>query len=117
KCGTTNIYSVCHHCARPMCERDSRFAFRVSGSLARDPGMSGKPASSEYDGLKLDSTHAAVYHCEEHDHQINTPGRLVIIGAAVAAVGLIVTFAATLPGIVILLAGAAVAVYGVIKVR
>jgi hypothetical protein len=100
-----------------MCERHSRFAFRVAGNLARNPGASGKPASSEYEGLKLDSAHAAVYHCEEHAHEVKAPGRLVIIGAVVAAVGLIVTFAATLPGIVILLAGAAVAVYGVIKAR
>jgi len=51
-----------------MCEKDSPYAFRAAGKLARDPGTSGKPRSREYGGLKLESPQAAVYHCEEHDH-------------------------------------------------
>jgi len=100
-----------------MCEKHSSLAFRVSGKLARDPGPSGKPASQEHGGLKLDVRQAAVYHCEEHDHAVNGPGRFVVIGAAIAVIGLIVTFISTVPGIVVLLAGVAVAAYGVVRVR
>lgn len=117
RCGSTGIYSVCHHCAKPLCEKHSPLAFRVAGNLARDPGTTGKPASAEYGGLNLDSVQAAVYHCEEHDHAVNRPGRLLIIGAIIAVIGLIVTFFATVPGVVVLLAGLAVAAYGVMKMR
>src|ERR1039458_1185624 len=103
RCGSTDIYSVCHHCAKPMCETHSPFAFRVSGKLARDPGTSGKPASQEHGGLKLEPPQAAVYHCEEHDHAVNGLDRWVVIGAAVAVIGLIVAFFAAVPGIVVLL--------------
>ncbi|MGO9082041.1 MAG: hypothetical protein ACLQDY_23900 [Streptosporangiaceae bacterium] len=117
RCGSTDIYSVCHHCAKPMCENHSPFPFRVAGKLARDQGTSGKPASQEYGGLKLETPQAAVYHCGEHDHAVNGLGRLVVIGAVIAVIGLIVALFATVPGIVVLLAGVAVAAYGVVKVR
>ena len=117
RCGSTDIYNVCHHCAKPMCEKHSPFAFREAGKLVRGPGASGKPASSEYGGLKLDSAQAAVYHCEEHDHAVDGQGGSVIIGAILAVIGLIVTLFATVPGIVVLLAGVAVAAYGVVKMR
>jgi hypothetical protein len=117
RCGSTDIYSVCHHCAKPMCEKHSRFAFRVAGKLARDQGSSGKPASKEYGGLKLETTQAAVYHCEEHDHAVNWLDRFVIIGAIIAVIGLIVALFTTVPGIVVLLAGVAVAAYGAVKMR
>ena len=107
-CGVTDIYSVCHHCAKPMCERHS---------LAREPGTPGNVASDEYGGMRLERAHAAVYHCKEHDHRVKKPVRLVVIGAVVFAVGLLVAFIAALPGILILLAGAAVGAYGIIKLR
>jgi len=100
-----------------MCEKHSPFAFRAAGKLARDQGTSGKPASQEYGGLKLETPQAAVYHCEEHDHAVNGLDRLVVIGAIIAVLGLIVAFFAIVPGIVVLLAGVAVAAYGVFKVR
>jgi hypothetical protein len=117
RCGSVDIYSVCHHCAKPMCEKHSPFAFRTAGKLARSPGASGKPASAEYGPLKLDSTQAAVYHCEEHDHTVRGQNSLTIIGAIVAVIGLIVVAIATVPGIVILLAGVAVAAYGLMRTR
>jgi hypothetical protein len=42
---------------------------------------------------------------------------LVVIGAVVAVIGLIVVFVATVPGIVVLLAGVGVAAYGVFKMQ
>ncbi len=117
QCGSTDIYSVCHHCAKPMCEKHSPFAFRAAGKLARDQGTSGKPASKEWGGLKLDPLQAAVYHCGEHQHAVNLLDRLVVIGATIAVIGLIVALFAIVPGIVILLAGVAVAAYGVVKMR
>lgn len=117
KCGNTDIYSVCHHCATPMCERHSRYAFRVGGTPARDPGASGKPASSEYGGLKLDSAHAAVYHCDDHYHVVRMPGRVLIIAGVIFVVGLIMALVITLLGILILLIGAAIGVYGLVKWR
>jgi hypothetical protein len=100
-----------------MCEKDSRFAFRAGSQLARDPGTSGKPASQEYGGLKLETPQAAVYHCEEHEHTVSGLDRLVIIGAVVAVIGLIVVFVAVVPGIVVLLAGVGVAAYGLVKMN
>jgi hypothetical protein len=117
RCGSTNIYSVCHHCARPLCEKHSPLAFRAGGAPTRDPGASGKPASSEYAELKLDSAQAAVYHCEEHDHAVAGLGGLVVVGAILAVIGLIATFFFTVPGIVVLLAGVAVTAYGVVRMR
>jgi hypothetical protein len=61
-----------------MCAKHSPFAFRAAGKLVRDPGTSGKPASQEYGGLKLEAPQAAVYHCEEHDHTVNGLGGLVV---------------------------------------
>ena len=116
-CGSTDIYSVCHHCAKPMCEKHSPFAFRVAGKLARDQGPSAKLASQEYGGLKLETPQAAVYHCEEHDHAVSGLGRLLAIGSAIAVLGLIVALFAALPGILILLAGAAVAGYDIYKMN
>jgi hypothetical protein len=115
RCGSTDIYSVCHHCAKPMCEKHSPFAFRAGGTLARDPGTSGKPASQEYGGLKLEAPQAAVYHCEEHQHTVSGLDRLVVIGAVIAVIGIIVAIFATVPGIVVLLAGVAIAAYSVVK--
>jgi len=100
-----------------MCEKHSPFAFRAAGKLARDQGTSGKPASKEWGGLKLDPLQAAVYHCGEHQHAVNLLDRLVVIGATIAVIGLIVALFAIVPGIVILLAGVAVAAYGVVKMR
>jgi len=117
RCGSTDIYSVCHHCAKPMCEKHSPYAFRVAGKLARDQGPSGKLASQEYGGLKLDIPQAAVYHCEEHDHTVHGLDRFVVIGAVVAVIGILVTIFAAVPGIVLLLAGAGVAGYGVYRLQ
>jgi hypothetical protein len=117
KCGSPDIYSMCHHCAKPMCEKHSQLGFRASGKPARDPGTSGRPASAEFGRLKLDNAQAAVYHCEEHEHTVNGAVGWVVIGAIIAVIGLIVTLLATIPGIVVLVAGVAVAAYGVVKMR
>jgi hypothetical protein len=55
-----------------MCAKHSPAAFKVWRNLVRrterEPGRGAKPASSEFSGLKLESSRAAVYHCHEHRH-------------------------------------------------
>lgn len=89
QCGSTDIHSVCHHCARPMCARHESAAARerppVPPAAAAggpgapagpaDPGAEAgdqeiRPTSREYAGLKLLPAQAAVYHCEEHQHTV-----------------------------------------------
>jgi hypothetical protein len=96
QCGSTDVRSVCHHCARPMCAYHGSVAVReraadspggldVSGApsgpgVSGSPGVSGaeeevdipdtRPASREFAGLKLLPIRAAVHHCEDHDHNV-----------------------------------------------
>src|SRR5215469_10543754 len=68
ECGSNEIFSVCHHCQKPMCKEHSPLAY-----LAPEPGRSAdeaKPASREFAGLKLGGTKEAVYHCKEHAHTV-----------------------------------------------
>ena len=52
KCGSPVVFSLCHHCARPMCEKHSPFAFRQAGTPVREAGDDArdavKPASLEF---------------------------------------------------------------------
>lgn len=97
QCGSTDIRSVCHHCARPICARHEAGADRerVTGSSAASgaPGVpagpsapvgsgspgddlggpDSRPVSREFAGLKLLPIREAVHHCEDHGH---TVGRL-----------------------------------------
>jgi hypothetical protein len=75
KCGSPVVFSLCHHCARPMCEKHSPFAFRQAGTPVREAGDDArdavKPASLEFAWLKQsDPRRAAVYHCAEHAHTV-----------------------------------------------
>ena len=68
ECGSTEIISLCHHCARPMCAAHCSNAFQASGA-----GVDGsaQPASKEFGWLKQsDPRRGAVYHCGEHDHKV-----------------------------------------------
>ena len=65
KCGSPVVFSLCHHCARPMCEKHSPFAFRQAGTPVREAGDDArdavKPASLEFAWLKQsDPRRAAV---------------------------------------------------------
>src|SRR5215831_8280457 len=74
KCGSYPIFSVCHHCQKPMCQEHSPLAYREAGKLVRAPsgstGEAATPTSREFAGLKLGRTREAVYHCEEHSHVV-----------------------------------------------
>ncbi len=113
ECGSDRIFSVCHHCQKPMCEEHSPLAYREAGKLVQAPSGSSdeaRPASREFAGLKLGGTKEAVYHCENHAHIVRGGLiGLIGIGAGLAVLGLIVLFFAVLPGLVLLLIGAGTA--------
>lgn len=106
-----------------MCEDHSEFAFREAGKLVRAPSggdEQARPASREFAGLKLGGTREAVYHCDDHKHVVGSDlTRLIGIGIGIAVLGVIVLLFAFLPGLVLLLAGAALAgiAFGVRKMR
>jgi hypothetical protein len=88
ECGSTDVRSVCHHCARPMCARHGSLAVGEgadgspgtdTGGAGREPGAAdgmapngadARPASREFAGLKLTPIRAAVHHCADHDHVV-----------------------------------------------
>jgi hypothetical protein len=107
-CGSTDIFSVCHHCQQPMCGQHSPPAYLESGKPVATPAGSGdgaRPVSREFAGLKLGGTREAVYHCDEHAHVVRGLSRFVVIGAAAAVLGVIVLLFAPLPGVLLLLIG------------
>jgi len=123
ECGSDEIFSVCHHCQKPMCQEHSPPAYREAGKLVREPSTSGddaRPASREFAGLKLGGTKEAVYHCEQHAHVVGGPLTGVIgTGVGIAVLGVIILTFALLPGLVLLLVGAGLAggAFGVRKTR
>jgi len=114
-CGSTDVFSLCHQCARPMCGKHSPFAFRSAGKFDRKPGSSGKSASAEYGGLKLDAVQAAVYHCEDHSHSVGMNRRLLFFGSVLVVVGLALLSVAGAAAILILLIGGAAAGYALLR--
>ncbi len=117
RCGSITIYSLCHHCARPMCRAHSPMAFRQGGQPVSEVGEaahdSAKPASREFAWLKQsDPRRTAVYHCEDHAHSVRNTSALIGIGAGLAVLGVIVALFAVLPGLVLLLAGGGLGVWG-----
>ncbi len=100
RCGSPDIFSLCHHCAKPMCKEHSPAAFDTTG----------KPVSREFGDLELTHHQQGVYHCDEHAHVVK--GRLtslIWVGAGLAVVGVIVAFLSLVPGLVLLLAAGATA--------
>jgi len=104
QCGSTDIRSVCHHCARPICAQHGSVAVRERAtSLSAGPDATGapgglgasggpgspsaladldtRPTSREFAGLKLLPVQAAVHHCEDHDHTVG----LLSAGVTVAS--------------------------------
>lgn len=112
QCGSTVIFSVCHHCARPMCQDHSPPAFRDAGRPVRVPNAAAddqaRPASREFAGMKLGGTREAVYHCADHAHIVRS-NLIGYIGVGVAALGVIVLILSVLPGLVLMLVGAGLA--------
>lgn len=101
QCGSPELFSVCHHCGKGMCQQHSPKAVDAAD----------KPVSGELAGLRLEGRQAGVYHCREDSHVVKGSLRSVIVaGAAVAVLGIIVLFLNLLAGLVLLVAGAATAV-------
>jgi hypothetical protein len=113
ECGSEDIFSVCHHCQRPMCDDHSPYAFRQGGELVRRPSGSAdeaRPASQELAGLGLGGQNEVVYHCADHDHMVRGfPIRWVAAGAGVAVLGILLMCVAAKLGLVLLLIGAPMA--------
>lgn len=109
-CGADRIFSVCHHCQRPMCEEHSPLVLRQGGTLVRTPSGAAdeaRPVSKEFAGLRLGGLREAVYHCQDHDHMVH--GGLmgwVVGGAGVAVLGLILSVVGVQAGLVLLPIGA-----------
>lgn len=122
RCGSTAVYSLCHHCARPMCQEHSARAFRQAGQLVSEVGGaardSAKPASREFIWLKQsDLRRSAVYHCKDHAHVVRNTSTLIGSGVGLAVLGVIVAFFSVLPGLVLLLAGGGLGVWGFVQRR
>jgi hypothetical protein len=122
RCGSTAVYSLCHHCARPMCLEHSPKAFRQEGRLVSEVGEaahdSAKPANREFAWLKhSDLRRTAVYHCKDHAHLVRNTRPLIWSGAGLAVLGVIVALFSVLPGLVLLLAGGGLAAWGFLQQR
>jgi hypothetical protein len=120
RCGSTTVYSLCHHCARPMCRKHSPMAFRQGGHLVREVGGeardSAKVASREFTWLKQsDLRRTAVYHCEDHAHVVRRTSTLITSGVVIAVLGVIVLLFSFPPGLVLLLAGAGLVAGAVVQ--
>lgn len=89
KCGSARIFSVCHHCQKPMCAEHSPLAYSEAGRLVREPsGSTGeaRAASREFAGLKLGGAWEAVYHCDDHAHAVRG-GLIGLISTIVRRLG------------------------------
>lgn len=113
ECGSEHLFSVCHHCQRPMCEEHSPLVFRQGGTRVRVPGGTSeeaRPISRELAGLRLSGLREAVYHCKDHEHMVHSFPLLWVAGGAGAfALGFLLLFASVGIGLVLMLLGAAVA--------
>ncbi|GAA2632942.1 hypothetical protein GCM10010399_76640 [Dactylosporangium fulvum] len=111
ECGSESVFSVCHHCQRPMCEQHSPLVFRHGG--ARVPALGGaideaRPISKELAGLRLGGLREAVYHCKDHEHLVRGfPLPWIAAGAGSFALGFLLLFASVATGLVLMLIGAA----------
>jgi hypothetical protein len=84
-CGSPEVASICHHCGKCLCERHTPQAVKR---------RSGRPVSRELDGMGLDNSQAAVYHCGQHRHVVKGGVMAAILaGAGVAVIGVIVLLA------------------------
>lgn len=99
-CGSPDIFSVCHHCGKSLCEKHSSRAVNAAGV----------PVSRELHGLGLADGPAGVYHCEEHHHVVKGGlWVLVLSGAAAAVIGGIVAIADLPAGLTLLILGVGIA--------
>lgn len=99
ECGATELFAVCHHCGRPLCQACAPAVLTAHG----------RPRSQEFAGLNFEIPIA--YHCADCEHMVK--GRLWLhagIGAALAVLGVLLLPLSTGLGIGMLLIGAAVAV-------
>lgn len=96
KCGSEDVFAVCHHCGVPMCRADS----------PRITTTRGKPRSREFAGLGIEVPCA--YHCPRCDHLVKR--RLVAelaLMALLVALGVALLPTSTAVGLVLLAVGVA----------
>jgi hypothetical protein len=107
ECGSTEIASVCHHCARAMCATDSP-------AILTDAG---RPVSHEFDGLELDQS--AAHHCADCHHVVKGRlGRLIVAAAVAAVLGLVLLTGPTVGlGVLVTVVAVAAAVAAVLVDR
>jgi hypothetical protein len=113
ECGSAAVFSVCHHCQRPMCKEHTPLILSQDGVRVREPGGGAevRAVSRELAGLHLGSSlWEAVYHCNEHDHLVRSlRWRVVSAGAAAAVLGFLLLFASATAGLLLLVLGGLVA--------
>lgn len=122
RCGSPSVFSLCHHCGKPMCAEHSPEAYRAQHGQATDGAQAphtgvqtDKPVSRELVGLGLDDAQVAVYHCEDHAHTVKSElFAWRYAGIAAGVLGLVLLAFAVIPGLLLFLAGAAAAAYGFI---
>ncbi|MFM8357417.1 MAG: hypothetical protein ACKOET_02555, partial [Verrucomicrobiota bacterium] len=103
-CGSTEVEAVCHHCGRPLCRQHAAPAPRHAPSV-------------EFAGFGLECIagdgNPPPMHCAECDHLVREPSmRLAVVGLLVAAAGAAVMLFRPGLGVPVLLAGVALAAYG-----
>lgn len=119
RCGSPSVFSLCHHCGKPMCTKHSPDARRAErwqrtgGPAVPHTGVHGdEPVSRELAGLGLDDAQVAVYHCKNHAHLVKSEMFAIrYAGIAAAALGLAVLAFALVAGLVLFLAGSGAAAY------
>jgi hypothetical protein len=100
RCGSDDIASLCHHCGKVMCTEHT----------PKVTGLDGNPLSMEFADLGLTGEQAGPYHCAEHDHVVKGGlMKFVVVGIVVAVIGILVVIGSLIPGLILLLAGAAMA--------
>lgn len=98
ECGSPDIKVLCHHCGRGLCDT------HVPRALDR----AGKALSAEFAGLGLERS--GVYHCPNCEHMVRHGlVQVIVVGMALAAVGFLTMFVNAVLGLLVLLAGSALA--------
>jgi hypothetical protein len=111
RCGSRRIHTVCHRCARPMCEEHSEVVATRHG----------RPVIAEFAGLGLEDTPCgdAPIHCEDHRHVVRRPRHWVTAtGGVLAVVGLVFAVGGRpWRGLLVIAVGLMVALAGMIAYR
>ena len=125
RCGSPKVFSICHHCGKPMCAEHSPEAYRAergpgSGQSrpSHDDVQASKPVSRELANLGLDEAQVVVCHCQDDAHVVKSGLLAVRIGGIAAAVlGIALIAFVLIPGLVLFLAGSGTTAYAYLTGR